>query len=66
LPSPLSINPVGSYSVTLMNKHSYNVTISYYTGPSLGNMIQASDYVAIFTVDAPTGQKTISQNFLIQ
>ena len=63
LPSPLSITPFGSYSVTLMNDHTYNVTVSYFTGPTLGNMYQASDYIGNFTVHAPVGQKAISQDF---
>jgi methionine-rich copper-binding protein CopC len=62
-PPPPSLNPFGTYSVILMNKHTYNVTISYYIGPSANNMIQKVDYVGDFTVQAPAGENAISKNF---
>lgn len=53
-----SNNPFGNYSVTLKNGHTYNVTISYYAGFSVGNMSPTSDYIETFTVHAFAGQTT--------
>jgi|GEM_PF-1754008 len=62
--SPRSVNPFGEYSVILMNEHTYNVTISYYCGPSYVNMnSQVTDFVGNFTVNAPVGETAISQDF---
>jgi len=58
-----SNNPFGNYSVTLKNGHTYNVTISYYAGFSVGNMHPASDYIETFTVQAPAGQTSITEDF---
>lgn len=60
---PLSINPFGNYSVHLMNKHTYNVTLSYYGGPSPGNMSLLADNLGNFTVNAPAGETAIVENF---
>jgi type II secretory pathway pseudopilin PulG len=60
---PHSDNPVGNYSVTLNNEHTYSVTIRYYTGPTTGNMYPASDYITTFTVHAPAGTTAISRDF---
>ena len=64
-PSPPTLNPLGNYTVTLINQHTYNVTISYYGGyPSTSNyMDQFSDYVGNFTVDVPAGQTQLIKNF---
>ena len=58
--APQRINGVGNYSVTLKNEHTYNVTISYYSGPSPGNMYPGLDSIGIFTVHAPAGKTSIS------
>lgn len=60
-PSPPMIDSVGTYSVVLMKQHTYNVTISYFTGPTLSNMSQYSDYVGNFTVGS--SGTTIIKNF---
>jgi len=61
--APQSSNPVGNYSVTLKNGHTYSVTISYYYGAIIGGMQPASDYIETFTVNAPAGQTAITENF---
>ncbi len=62
--SKQSYNPFGNYSVTLKNEHTYNVTISYFMGPSLNAVVNpASDYITTFTVYASAGQTAISKNF---
>jgi|WetSurMetagenome_2_1015567.scaffolds.fasta_scaffold00401_27 hypothetical protein len=58
-----SDNPFGDYSVSLKNEHTYSIIVSYYTGPTTGNMYPASDNLGSFTVHAATGKKAISQNF---
>ncbi len=64
-PPPPTLNPFGNYTVTLLNQHTYNVTISYYGyGPSGSSyMEQFSDYIGSFTVALPTGQTQITKNF---
>jgi hypothetical protein len=60
-----SYSPFGNYSVTLKNEHTYNVTISYYMGLSLNAIdYPASDYIETFTVQAPTGQTAITEDFV--
>ena len=61
--APQSSNPVGNYSVTLKNGHTYSVTISYYIGAVIGGMQPASDYITTFTVQAPAGKTSISEDF---
>jgi hypothetical protein len=58
-----STNAIGVYSVTLMNEHTYNVTISYYWGPSFSNVSQFTDDISNFTVYAPDGETAISKDF---
>lgn len=58
-----SNNPFGNYSVTLKNEHTYNVTISYYAGFSVGNMSPASVYIENLYVYAPAGQTTLTEDF---
>jgi hypothetical protein len=64
-PLPTTQNSLGNYTVTLINHHTYNVTISYYGDYPLASnfMDQFSDYVGNFTVDAPAGQTQLIQNF---
>jgi hypothetical protein len=64
-PPPPTLNPFGNYTVTLLDQHTYNVTISYYgSGPSGSTyMDQFSDYIGNFTVDAPAGQTQVTKNF---
>ena len=58
-----SNNPFGNYTVTLENGHTYNVTISYYRGLTVGNMQPTSDYFTTFTVNATAGQTAITEDF---
>lgn len=58
-----SFNSVGNYSVTLMNEHTYRVTISYFHGPHPGGMTPATDYITTYTVHVPAGKTSISQDF---
>lgn len=59
-----SYNPFGNYAVILQNEHTYNVTINYYMGPSLNDIVYpASDYIATFTVNATAGQAAIPKDF---
>lgn len=60
--TPQSNNPIGNYSVSLKNEHTYSVTISYYHGFP-GSMDPESDYITTFTVHAPTGKTSISKDF---
>lgn len=66
-PPPPTLNPFGNYTVILMNQHTYNVTISYYGGPSAesiaAEMDRFSDYVGTFTVAVPPGQTQMTKNF---
>lgn len=62
-PPPPTLNPFGTYSVILMNEHTYNVTISYYIGPTANNMTPKVDYIGNFTVQAPTGKTAVTKNF---
>ena len=62
--SKQSYNPFGNYSVKLQNGHIYNVTISYYMGPSLNTIdYPASDFIETFSVQAPTEQTAITEDF---
>jgi hypothetical protein len=56
-------NPVGNYSVTLQDGHTYSVDLSYYTGPRIGGMIPHTDNLGTYTVQAPTGTTSITQDF---
>ena len=58
-----SNNPFGNYSVILENGHTYSVTISYYAGFSIGNMLPASVFFDTYTVNATAGQRAITENF---
>jgi hypothetical protein len=63
-PPPPTLSPFGNYSVTLMNKHTYAVTVSYYYAPSLDAFWQIeADYIGNFTVYAPAGETAISESF---
>jgi hypothetical protein len=64
-PLPTTQNSLGNYTVTLINHHTYNVTISYYGDyPLVSNFTdQHSDYYGNFTVDAPAGQTQVTKNF---
>jgi hypothetical protein len=62
---PSSVNPFGNYSVILMNKHTYDVNVSYYYAPSPDDtfwQIEA-DNIGNFTVYAPAGETAMSQSF---
>ena len=56
-------NPVGNYSVTLQDGHTYSVDLSYYTGPRIGGMIPHTDNLGTYTVQAPAGTTSITKNF---
>ena len=56
-------NPVGDYSVTLQDGHTYSVDLSYYTGPRVGGMIPHTDNLGTYTVQAPVGTTSITKNF---
>jgi hypothetical protein len=58
-----SDNSIGNYSVSLRNGHTYSISVSYYTGPTTGNMYPASDNIGTFTVHTPEGKTSVSQNF---
>jgi hypothetical protein len=61
-PGPQNINPVGNYSVTLKNGHTYNVFISYLIG--YGEKAQTqTDFITTFTVNATAGQTAINKDF---
>jgi hypothetical protein len=60
--TPQSNNPIGNYSVSLKNEHTYSVTISYYHGFP-GTMDPESDYITTFTVHAPAGETAITKDF---
>jgi hypothetical protein len=62
-PPPPSLNPSGTYSVVLMNEHTYDVTISYYTGNTVKSMFQDVMDFGNFTVHAPAGVTAITKNF---
>jgi len=62
-PPPPSLNPFGNYSVTLMNQHTYSVTLIYYGGPSPNHMQVFSDNVGKFTAAVPPGQTQITKDF---
>ena len=52
---------VGNYSVTLKNRHTYNVFITYFVGGSADN--PQTDFVTTFTVNETAGQTTITKDF---
>ena len=56
-------NPVGNYSVTLQDGHTYSVDLSYYTGPTTSNMYPHTDNLGTYTVQAPAGTTSITKNF---
>ena len=55
-----SVNPVGNYSVTLKDGHTYNVYISYFIGTDRNPQ---TDFITTFTVNATAGQTAITKNF---
>jgi hypothetical protein len=55
---------IGNYSVILINEHTYNIAITYYLGPSAGNVLLKTDSIGSFTVNAPAGEKAISKDFV--
>ena len=55
---------IGDYSVILVNEHTYSITVTYYLGPTAGNILKKTDYIETFTVNATAGQTAISWNFL--
>jgi hypothetical protein len=55
---------IGDYSVVLINEHTYNVTVTYYSGPSAGNVLISTEYIGNFTVVAPAGETAISKDFV--
>lgn len=56
---------VGDYSVVLIKEHTYNVSITYYTGPTEVNVFSeiSTEYIGNLTVVAPAGEKAISDDF---
>jgi hypothetical protein len=64
-PYPPPNNPFGNYSVTLINEHTYAVTISYYWSPSVNATLwnTQADYIYDFTVHAPAVVTSINEDF---
>lgn len=60
---PVTANDVGAYSVTLQNEHTYNVTLYYYWGMPGANIPESTYAAGNFTVFAPAGDVSVSQNF---
>jgi hypothetical protein len=54
---------IGDYSVILINGHTYNITVTYYLGPTAGNISIKTDYLYDFTVNAIDGQTVITKTF---
>ena len=58
---PVATNDFGTYSVTLQNEHTYNITLVYFWGLMSVGKYTADD--GNFTVFAPAGSTSISQDF---